>query len=363
MHLHKISKRKVCSTMKSIRIVTFCTCSSIGSILQSFALKKALLNKGYESKLLLECEKEKKINIFKPKHLIREFFQIYLNKKITLANQKRKNFISEYIDVIYYEDYSELIDISAKDNADCYLAGSDQIWNPGWCPPVFFLDFIKDKRRVSYAASMGNTVFSDEKKMDFIRMIKNFNRISVRESECSDIIKALTGMNSEVHIDPTFLIEADEWRKYESAYGIDEPYILLYMLYWDDALTHKVKELQKRTGLKVHTIKNGLSGAYGDKILYDVGVEEFLWLVDHAEYVVTSSFHGVAMSTIFNKKFAAVVNPASPSRIENLLKVLSIPHVDINDLDSADNFDYTVINQKILEERERGIKYLQEALK
>lgn len=349
--------------MKSIRIVTFCSSSSIGSVLQSFALKKALLNWGYESKLLLEREKERKINIFYPKNFCRELFRIALSPKLVAAVSKRQEFISEHMDIVYYEDDRELITITAADDAECYLAGSDQIWNPGWCPPVFFLDFAENKKRVSYAASMGNTVFSDEKKTDFIRMIKNFDRISVRESECAEVIKSLTGLDSEVHIDPTFLIDAQEWRQYETPYNIKEPYILLYMLYWHDSLKEKIKELKKKTGLKVYTIKNGLSKAYGDCFLYDVGIKDFLWLVDHAEYVVTSSFHGAAMSAIFNRKFSAVVNPASPSRIENLLRVLSIPHVDINDLDSADNFDYAAINQRISEERARGTEYLREALK
>ena len=347
--------------MKSIRIVTFCTSSSIGSVLQSFALKKALLKRGYESKLLLEREKERKINVFDPKRLCRELFKIALNQKLAEAVCKRQKFISEHMDIIYYEDERELLTVTAADDAECYLAGSDQIWNPGWCPPVFFLDFAENKKRVSYAASMGDTLFSDEKKADFIRLIKNFDRISVRESECAKVIKSLTDLDSEVHIDPTFLIDVQEWRQYEMPYNIKEPYILLYMLYWDDSLKEKIKELKKKTGLKVYTIKNGLSQAYGDHFLYDVGIKDFLWLVDHAEYVVTSSFHGVAMSAVFNKKFSAVINPKSPSRIENLLRILSIPHVEINRLDEAD-IDYRTVNQRIAEERERGLDYLQEVI-
>ena len=347
--------------MKSIKIVTYCTCSSIGSVLQAFALKKVLRDMGSESKILLEQEKKRKHNIFKPTQLCRDMFEIIMHKKINAGMRKRREFISDHMDIVLYRDYEDLNRIVSEDETDCYLAGSDQIWNPLRCDKVFFLDFIKNKRRISYAASMGNTVLPDDKKMNFVRMIKKFDKISVREAECSDIIKELTGIDSDVHIDPTFLVSAEEWRKYEKIYSIDEPYILLYMIYWDKSLKKKVKELQRKTGLKVYTIKNGLSRACGDKFLYDVGITEFLWLVDHAEYVITSSFHGVAMATVFNKKFSAVINPNSPSRIENLLRVLSIPNVEIENLNSAD-FDYQNINQRIIEERKRGLTYLKEAV-
>lgn len=349
--------------MKSIKIVTYCTCSSIGSVLQSFALKKALLNIGYESKVLLEYTKKRKRSISNPKQLCRQIFKMMLHKKLHAAIRKRNQFISEYIDTVCYEDYGDLKKIAESDESSCYLAGSDQIWNPHRCNPVFFLDFLENKKCISYAASMGNTVVPSEKKEEFVRLIGNFDLISVRERECADAIDELTEKKAYVHIDPTFLMSAEDWRAYEVPYNVKEPYILLYMIYWDDSLKDKVKKLAKRTGLKVYTIKNGLSRAYGDKILYDVGINEFLWLVDHAEYVVTSSFHGVAMSAIFNKKFSAVINPASPSRIENLLRVLSIPHVDIQNLNSVDDFDYDTINRRIVEERQRGIEYLREALK
>ena len=349
--------------MKSIKIVTYCTCSSIGSVLQSFALKKVLLDMGCESKVLLEHEKKRKRNVLKPKQLCRDIFKMMLHKKIQAGTKKRNEFICEHMDIVRYGDDQELQAIESCDEANCYLAGSDQIWNPNHCNQVFFLDFVKNKKCVSYAASMGSTVVPDEKKQTFCRLLENFDLISVRERECAEVIHELTGKDASVHIDPTFLLSSDEWRTYEKKYEIKEPYILLYMIYWNDSLKKKVMELKRKTGLKVYTIKNGLSRACGDKILYDVGVDEFLWLIDHAEYVVTSSFHGAAMSAIFNKKFSAVVNPASPSRIENLLRVLSIPRVDINDLDSADNFDYMAINHRISEERTRGTEYLREALK
>ena len=134
------------------------------------------------------------------------------------------------------------------------------------------------------------------------------------------------------------------------------------MIYWNPSCKEQLQELKRRTGLPVYAVCSSLSRVYADKKLFDVGVEEFLWLIDHAEYVVTSSFHGVAMSTVFGKKFAAVVNPDSPSRIHHLMRTLGIPEVSISELDSAGDFDYSAINDKILQERGRAIQYLKEAI-
>jgi predicted amidohydrolase len=87
-----------------------------------------------------------------------------------------------------------------------------------------------------------------------------------------------------------------------------------------------------------------------------------LWLIDHASYVVTSSFHGVAFSTILNKKFAAVVNPSATSRIANLMRILSVPQVAIEDLADAPDIDYAAINEAIQREKEKSMQYLKKVL-
>ena len=84
--------------------------------------------------------------------------------------------------------------------------------------------------------------------------------------------------------------------------------------------------------------------------------------MDHAAYVVTSSFHGVAFSVIFRKQFAAVINPNLPSRIDNILEVLSLPHVSIEELGCGAEIDYAAVPEIILKERQRGITYLKEAI-
>ena len=349
--------------MKKINVVTFCTWNSIGSILQSFGLKTALENVGYESTILLPADE----NIFHTakirslKSLLSRLFQVMINDKRQTAYRKRCGFIEQHLNISAYEQYDELEQQSRKEGV-CYLTGSDQVWNPDRCYKHFFLEFVRNSNCISYAASMGKTDIPPENLEKFRALMQRLDHISVREAQCKDVLQPLTEKNIDVHIDPTFLLDAETWRSYEKAYSIPEPYILLYMIYWDPACKEQLQELKRRTGLPVYAICSGLSRVYADKKLFDVGVEEFLWLVDHAEYVVTSSFHGVAMSTIFGKKFAAVVNPNSPSRIRNLLQTLGLPEIPIYELDKIGIFDYETACNRMAIERERGTKYLREAI-
>lgn len=350
--------------MKHIKIVTYCTWTSIGSILQTFGLKSSLAEQGYDSVVLLDKHENEFVStkVKSIKSLLSRAFQELIRGKRKSAYRKRMDFIHRAIDVDIYDDYSNLCEKILNDSADVYLAGSDQIWHPDHCNPVFFLDFVKNQKRISYAASMGKTVIAPDKMERFKDLVSNFDCLSVRERHCAEVIGAFTDKDISVNIDPTFLIDVHQWRQLEKEYIIKNPYILLYMIYWHPSCKNQIKELKKKTGLPVYAISSGLSRVYADKYLFDVGVEEFLWLVDHAEYVVTSSFHGAALSTIFNKKFAAVINPASPSRIENLLTALSLPLVDIADLAETTRFDYQTVNRRIREEKEKSIHYLKKAI-
>ena len=350
--------------MKKVRTLTYCTWTSVGSILQSYALTRTLKSCGYDTTLWLE-ERQRAKRKLRPrsvKDCVKWVIKTLKSRDMEQAHQKRQDFILRHMDAEYFPDYEAIARKAMENREDIYLAGSDQIWYPDKCDPLFFLDFAKGSRRISYAASMGKTQIPQDREEKLGDLLRGFERISVREKDCVDALRKVTNQDISVHIDPTFLLDTEAWRAMEKAYPVKEPYILLYMIYWNSECKNKVLELKKRTGLPVYAVCSDVSRVYADKHLYDVGVEEFLWLVDHAKYVVTSSFHGVAFSILFRKKFAAVVNPQLPSRIENILNVLSVPHVDIPELDSADSFAYDAIFWKIEKERQKSIQYLKEAI-
>ena len=350
--------------MKPITVVTYCTWTSLGSMLQAYGLKKALSDIGYESTILLPdgSNEYRLTQIHSMKSLAIYLFDLCIHSKKKSAYDKRLAFIDTYLDITPYKTYRSLAaGIGTAD--DIFLSGSDQIWNPDRCDPAFFLDFVKEGKCISYAASMGNTQISDKTQTAIAQMLKKYSKISVREKACALALQGLVDQPISINIDPTFLVSVEEWKSLETKYPLSSPYILLYMLYWDDSYKQQIQELKRKTGLKVVAIANHLSRVWADQYLFDVGPGDFLWLFDHAAYVVTSSFHGTAFSVLFQKNFSVIVNPKLPSRIENLMELLNIPYVEIDQLPETQKFQYDKIEIRIAEEKKNGLDYLKGALR
>ena len=60
---------------------------------------------------------------------------------------------------------------------DCFICGSDQIWNlnctNGVCGP-YFLDFVSGKRKIAYAPSMGDYLLLDNDREKMRKALRNF---------------------------------------------------------------------------------------------------------------------------------------------------------------------------------------------
>ena len=347
--------------MKKAIVSTYCTWKSYGSILQAFALKTFLNGLGVQSKIVMDepypAPPDCKIALTGPGAFAKTLFgRLHCKQNLERYN-KLMQFINANIEVEYYNSYAELH--AANLTADVFLAGSDQIFHPLLCKPLFFLDYAKPgAKKISYAASMGVTAVPAEKKQQFGRLLGNFSSISVREQDNKPVIEAYTNAPVCTHIDPTLLIPANQWRSLEQPYLVLGKYILVYTIYWDPKLNRELKALSRKTGFQVVQVCTGLNRVFAGRRVLNAGLGEFLWLIDHAEIVVTSSFHGVAMSTVFNKKLVAVVNPNAPSRIQSLLQTVGLTPLTFQNA-AAQSINYAPVNQKIKAERERSRAYLQ----
>ena len=340
-------------------ICTYCAVTSYGSMLQCYALNSTIKSLGLEPyTAILDWEVQYPTFAWK---WIRKLLQHNMYVKRNSAYDKGKEFIIENIS---FEFIHSLDDDSYPNlKADIYLAGSDQIWHPNLCRKLFFLDFVHDnKPKISYAASMGNTEIPSPKRQLLQQLLNNIDIISVREFKAKEILQQFTTKRLEVHVDPTFLLNMDQWRSLEKPCSASEEYILVYPIYWNKSYDDELKILKKKTGLKIIALNCKKNICYADEYYLDCGPREFLWLIDHARYIVTSSFHGVAFSIIFQKKFATIIDPANPDRIKNILHILSVPQVSILALTDCSDFDYCAIEAHILKEKEKSITYLKEGL-
>ena len=306
--------------MKKACVATYCEWSSYGSVMQAIGLKKMLAQLGVESFVLRDNpapvpEKHFPLKFGKsPKQIV---FNVIKNSRRKYQQRSYKesvSFINKHVDVVYYNDYETLK--KAPPAADYYIAGSDQIWHPELRSPLFFLDFVDDHvKRLSYAASMGVTNVPQNREREFFELVNRFDAVSVREREVEAVLSPYTQKRVDVHIDPTFLRPAEEWRSISIPYAIKKPYILVYAIYWDRSWNKELKKLHRKSGCDIVALGTGFPTVWCNRWISDADPGQFLWLIDQAQAVVTSSFHGVAFSLIFNKKLAAAINPAAPPPI------------------------------------------------
>lgn len=255
--------------------------------------------------------------------------RLFHAKGITDSSFKFNEFRSKYFNLTKpYNGYEELKKDPPKD--DVYIVGSDQVWNPQILfSPIYFLAFgDKDIVRASYAASFGNASFP-KNLMDELRYnLSNLDYISVREDSGLNILTQ-AGYKGQTVLDPTLMLDTNDWLRISEKpeFNISKPYILTYFLNYNENVRKYCNELKRRTGLTIINIcSNVWNPGIGDYDLWNIGPGEFIWLIEHAEYVVTSSFHGTAFSIIYDKKFLSINIHPDDSRLKNILSKFNICH-------------------------------------
>ena len=352
--------------MASAMVSTYCEWGSYGSVLQSIGLQQALGELGVDSNVVrisdpADHDPVKYRKGFGLKTLLVNAEKALHQRKTKNLHRKNTCFIREHVNVQTFSSYAELE--ANVPEADIYIAGSDQIWHPRIQREDFFLNHVPlGKPCITYAASMGVVEMTDQDRDRFRDCLSKFSTISVREAEMVPVLEGVTDKQIQIHIDPTFLRSVEDWRALSHPWGDERPYILLYPIYWDKRFNNMVRELKRKTGYRVISIHSGLRDIYADQVISDADVGEFLWLVDHAQYVITSSFHGAAFSLLFNKQFRAAINPAAPSRIDNLLRLLEVDMPSMDDGWDTPELDYDHINNQIHVQRQRGMEYLRSAV-
>ncbi len=299
--------------MSRIGILTFLHNGNYGSSLQAYALQSVIAGMGYS------CEhmdyrpdaREKIVNLLRsgnsPKLLldgwrkrqvqgaqagmrtkmqrIEAFYEKHMRRSRPCANKRELEAVSREYEIL--------------------VCGSDQIWNPVWLNPVYFLDFDDPaKPRIAYAPSLGIRAAPGRRKSRMIRrMLSVFDAVSVREEEGARLLVTITGDRPEVMPDPVCLLEREAWEEIAEGQPGGEPYLLCYFIGENPAYWEKVQQMAQDTGLRPLVIPVN-ADAYAQPFdrLDGAGPEAFLGAVRGAEMICTDSFHGLVFGTIFEKK-------------------------------------------------------------
>lgn len=337
--------------------------NNYGALFQSCGLYSFLTKLGYEvSYVTLSQRPQKnksKINI--AKEWGKKIIMLPHKAEFNARERKFRKFASETQNQIVYQTREELF--SNPPDADVYISGSDQVWNAVSMHEDLFLAYVpRGKRKISYAASMGNEKIPSQNKPRFAELISEYASVSVREDTIIDIIKQFTNKPIYQHIDPVFLKSRSDWELLERPYEKlkFKKYILTYVIEWSKDFNSQLKNLKKKTGLPVVSLNLGnMKKVCADQIIYDASPSEFLYLLHHCEYMVATSFHGVAMSVVYNKPFLPLAGVNMPTRIQSLMRHFGIDKS--KSLEYGDS-EFSKINEIILQDQIASKEYIEAAI-
>lgn len=340
----KAVTRGLCRTSKKkIGIMTMHKVINSGSALQAFALQKKLEQLGYISEIIdyifpnaahVPTSKRQRLWMeYAPQWLQYWHKMRYLR---TVPNDRTRliRFTEFYkhnlkLSSRTYPSIKSLLSHTPK--YDLYMTGSDQVWNPQHVKNdgSFLFSFLKGMEpRVSYAASFTTSELPDNVFPTFAKLLPKYKYLSVREASGIQLAIRLGGCTPKLVCDPTLLLKKEDYHAIaeQSNFKPQGKYILAYILtYAYDPypyIRYIIEDVKKQLGLPVIILQSHHKEDEVDTIVNDEGPCEFLWLFEHSEFVITTSFHGTAFALNFEKPFYSVVQneTTTDSRIVSLLQ-------------------------------------------
>ncbi|MCR4918210.1 MAG: polysaccharide pyruvyl transferase family protein [Prevotella sp.] len=258
-----------------------------------------------------------------------------------------------------------------QEEYDVIVYGSDQIWrkqpDTGTFDPMYFgAGGLLAGRHVSYAASMGMMSLDEEDRQRLKELVSHLKYIGVREEPLKSLLESLGVCNVRLTLDPTLLLNSGLWDKIlPPKPDVGKGYLLFYDLLAGSFANRAVRAFARSRGLNVIRIEGDSSRiALRGRREADEPTE-FVNLIRHASYVLTSSFHGLAFSLIFHRPFFAAFRE-NKGRAEALLSLcgLSDRMVDAGaeSIPSMPEIDFANVDEKIRQSREASFDYLSNSL-
>ena len=266
----------------------------------------------------------------------------------------------------HYSSYSEL-----KRNvpdADLYLVGSDQVWNPDITKEkalAYFLDFVPTgKSMASYASSFGKDKWTANDKLTkrVQELLNNFKAVACREKQGINILKEQFTINATHVLDPTFLRIG-----YKELTGKikTKKTLAYYQLSEAPALYKFAENKAKKLGLEFVDInkKTKLTPTF---LWNRPSVQQWLKAIAESSFVITHSFHGVAMCLIHHRPFVAIYEKGGRiSRLANLLEIAGLQNRLFTSIEAAaasnvwnEEILWNKVDALLKAERENSLEYL-----
>lgn len=341
--------------MAKINLLTIHYGRCYGAVMQTYATCRLLEEAGHDVTV---------INIIDPK--LRNFYKKLGNLKYIIREWQFYRFKKKYFSRMTVKTYS--MEEQQLPDADYTIVGSDQVWNRDITDrfgKAFYLDFVpENQKRVAFCSSFGKAVWNEgEEYTNGLRKeFEKFHAISIREKSGVEIMKDVFGLDSVNLQDPTISYgKFEDLILNEKKTGCVFPFLLNTGAEAKNKAIFVAKELEtplyKKNNRKVYLLS---------------GPRHWLTNIHNAKYVITDSFHGLALSILFHKQFFVFcADPKKFTRLQSLLELLGLQERYIK---SEEDFakrknelikpiDYQAVDAILKKEQEKSREFIKENLK
>lgn len=349
-----------------------------GSFLQAYGLMKILEDLGCDVQFVDYHRGKCLVSVNDGKGIIRKISKVVevlkyrapFRQKIRFIMHKRNFGIKNYpyLGITDHMNYIPELDV--------LVIGSDEVFNcvqnntkVGFSEELFGVG-NRAKILISYAASFGNTTMDKLKKYEIqgkiAEWLNKFDALSVRDLNSEKIVKKLTGREPEYHLDPVLIYDFIGRCKKIPAEVPESNYILVYGYSgrFDKEECRTIRSYADSHKLKVFCI-GGVQECC-DKFI-DCSPFEVIAYFQHADYVVTDTFHGTILSIITHRHFVSFVREGRYGNAEKVIDLLEQfflkeriiwDNVQLTDILNKP-IDYEKTDHMIRTGREKAEKYLE----
>ena len=368
-------------------VITLHTVNNYGSALQTYATQKVLEDLGLEVEFVdywrrdnrgryavdkaLNSPSMQKYKKYWDRHgLTRRLVRLPLSLMLWRKRAPMRRFISRRIHLTprSYYSFDELLRETPQ--ADVYITGSDQVWNSVWNQGIekpFFLEYAPPgKLRIAFSASIGREKL-DESEVEVTReMLLKYHRISMREKSGVELLQKL-GIPSQQILDPTLMLNREQWREIAVPCREKWPYLLVYQLNANAEMDAYAERLAQSKDWEILRISYGYSGKQKKgKCIVCPSVEKLLGYFLQADCVLTDSFHATAFSLNLSRNFVSILPERFGTRIRSITELTGTQdHVltDYQDLSVVEKaIDFQRVQDILDRERTSARRFLTEAL-
>ena len=378
---------------KKIALVSPHTGINYGTLLQAFALAKVIHGLGYSCEYISYTPYYKKTVWERFGKKIKSFFRKERVEK-TPGNEKDDySFWSEpeFADIRKHADefaktripcssmtYTPKTISRCKKDYYKYIVGSDQAWSMEryYVEASFnYLSFVNKRgKKYSYAPSLGTTHLTEQHKKILSKNLDDFILLSCREKKNCDTLSELIEKPVELVVDPTMLLDKSFWLDFSAKIELPERYVLAYILGNKKNISEFAEQLGVKYGLPVYYVLTRPEYVEKEFVLRDLSVNQWIYAIANAAFVITDSFHGTLFSVNLNKQFYSFSKRANNNsylndndRILDFLESIGLISRFVNDDDQKQLYDdtlidYDVINPFVASLRDRSMSFLREIM-